>query len=190
MRPRRAQEGLRLAGWGKVVALGGALPAGGGRVTQSSEDADRQDPVGCPGAAVGIEIPGTGRPLKGLRFAGGQVGGDCGKTPGIASEGGSPGERPGWQHKGPPAGLRSQGQGREEGGMPGLEPRGGMITAHRKADQSSGIPELRAAERRCNRCQTEEQWTWADRGPGVGGAHDSRRAPKLERGDARGREMP
>ncbi|CAI9165841.1 unnamed protein product [Rangifer tarandus platyrhynchus] len=44
-----------------------------------------------------------------------------------------------------------------------------MITAHRKADQSSGIPELRAAERRCNRCQTEEQWTWADRGPGVGG---------------------
>lgn len=45
----------------------------------------------------------------GLMFAGGQVGGDSGKAPGIASGGGSPEERTGWQHnKGPPAGLRSQ----------------------------------------------------------------------------------
>ena len=73
--------------------------------------------------------------------------------------------------------------------MPGPEPQGGSITALRKADQSSGIPELRAAERRCNHRQTAEQWTWADRGPGVG-AQDSRRAPKLERGRLGGGRCP
>lgn len=41
------------------------------------------------------------------------------------------------------------------------------------------IPELRAAERHSNSCQTVEQWTWAGRGPGRG--HQSWNAGRLRR---------
>ena len=135
-------------------------------VTQSSGDADRQDPVGCPGAAAGMGTPGTGRSFKGLRFAGGR---GLWEDPGHCVWGRvrrgeawlAARQRPSCWSEEP--GLGKRGERHASPGATRWEDH-----CLQEGRSELGIPELWVAERHSNSRQTAEQWTWAGRGPGRG----------------------